>query len=249
MDSIIQKITSLQHPLVKHWVKLRKNRLYRYEKKSIFILGKKIVHEVCRQSPPTRVLITKESYQKIPSQETYLVTEAILKKISGVPAPEEIAAEVPMPPQGFLENAHYIVGLDGIRDPGNLGTILRSALALKWQGAFLLNNCCDPYNDKAIRAGKGATFRLPIQMGSWRDLEPLIKKKCLTPVVADLKGQDFSTVKKKRGLILFLGSESHGVSQEIKQHCRPVTIPISPAMESLNVSVAGGILMYFLIKS
>ena len=246
----MKKISSLQHTLVKHLVKLRKNRSYRYENKTVVIEGKKLVSEVCQKQKARYTLAVDESLvpKKVQAEESYLVSHDILRKISGVQTPEGVLAEVPIPPKSSLEGFRYLVAFDGISDPGNLGTLLRTALALGWEGAFILDNSCDPFNDKAVRAAKGATFRLPIRQGSWEELRALIKNNGLQPVAADLNGKNFDAFSSKEGLLLVLGSEAQGLSEEARECCEKITIPMSGKMESLNVSVAGGILMYILIN-
>ncbi|NGX42572.1 MAG: putative tRNA/rRNA methyltransferase [Chlamydiae bacterium] len=246
---MLRKISSLQHPVVKHLVQLRKSRGYRYEKGAVVVEGKKLVSEVCQKQKAMKLLATEESLfpPKVQANESYLVTEEILKKISGVKTPEGVLAEVPIPDNVTFKKCRYLIALDGISDPGNLGTLLRTALALGWEGAFILNNSCDPYNDKAIRSAKGATFRLPLQQRSWSQLGALVEKFALQPLCADLKGTNIKDFSPGDGILLVLGSEAHGLSEEAKSLCRKITIPMSGNMESLNVSVAGGILMYQLI--
>ena len=247
---IFQKISSLQHPLVKHLVKVRQSRSYRYENGTIVIEGKKLVGEVCLKQEALRILTVDESLigAGVKAKEGCLVTQEIMKKISGLQSPEGVLAEVEMPSESVLDGLRYIVAFDGIGDPGNLGTLLRTALALGWQGAFLFNNCCDPYNDKALRAAKGATFLLPMRQGSWEGVKALIEREKLLPVAADIEGENINDFSSENGIFLVLGSEARGLSAETQAFCRKLTIPMSGKMESLNVSVAGGILMHRLIR-
>lgn len=243
-------ITSLQHPLVKHLVKLRDNRNYRLEQKSAMIEGKTVIEEVCKHHRAKKLLVNEP--ESIPqdtfADEIIVVNDAILKKISGTqsfPSTDWIA-EVELPQYHSLHNLQWIVAFDGISDPGNLGTLLRTALALGWQGAYLLENSCDPFNDKALRSAKGATFRLPMASGNWENLKKIVKSNNLHPLIADIEGKSLSTVAHQRGILLVLGSEAHGPSPESLQMGEKVCIPMPGNMESLNVSVAGGILMYVL---
>lgn len=241
-------ITSLQHPLVKHLVKLRDNRHYRDTEKSVMIEGRAIVAEVCSKQPAKVLLTTTlESIPKnVLADEIVLINDAILQKISGVQSPDNLIAEVTMPTHHSMKGLQWVIAFDGISDPGNLGTLLRTALALGWQGAFLLDNSCDPFNDKALRAAKGATFRLPMTMGNWKQLKEVITLNHLKAFVADTTGVSLSTVAKQDSILLVLGSEAHGPSQESLALCEKICIPMPGEMESLNVAVAGGILMYLL---
>lgn len=247
---IKREITSLQHELVKHLVRLRQNRAYREEHQSVLISGLKIVSEVCQQQRAKRLITCDES--SIPAgmlcDEILVVNEAIMQKISGLAQPEGLLAEVVMPKTDLQvgKSLQYLIACDGINDPGNLGNLLRTALALGWQGVFLLGDCCDPFNDKALRAAKGATFRLPLLSGSWEDLNKLIQENQLQPWVADLEGTPLAQIGEQAGVLLVLSNEAHGVSKEAAQICQKVTIPMPGKMESLNVSSAGAILMYVL---
>lgn len=241
------KIASLQHPLVKHLVKLRKDQDYRQEQDSVVIEGVKLVQEV--HSSIKKIIYVEKFYQPTePFQEEWVVTEEIMNKISGMTSPEGVMAEVTRPPFSSLKNKKLLVALDGINDPGNMGTILRTALALGWEGVYILHNSCDPYNEKVLRAARGAHFRLPIRIGSEKELFELIEQNQLDPWAADLTGQKPEDISSKKGKMLILGNEAHGVSDSIKCHCSKVSITMPGDMESLNVAVAAGILMYELKK-
>lgn len=239
-------ITSLQHALVKHLVKLRLDHDYRYEQQMVVMEGIKPIQEI---TGPIKRLIYTESYPppQIKADEEWVVTETLMKKISGMTSSEGVMAEVPMPPFASLMGLRYILALDGINDPGNLGTLLRTALALGWEGIYLLPTSCDPYNEKAIRAARGAQFKCPLRIGTVEQLKDLIKDNHLKPFVADLEGQAPEQISHSaEGLLLVLGNEAHGASVAIKQICSKVTIRMPGEMESLNVAIAGGILMYVL---
>ena len=111
---------------------------------------------------------------------------------------------------------------------------------------FLLDGCCDPYNDKALRSARGATFRIPIASGHWEQLDKIIAANKMTPFVADLQGKSLSTLDGVKAPLLIMGNESRGVSAESCKRSQAITIPMAGKMESLNVSVAGGIIMYAL---
>jgi len=245
---IPKKIASLQHPLVKHLVNLRNKKSYRQEQKSVLISGKKMIEELGNKHLFKKIII-EEGYEtsSFRAEEVWIVTEEMLKKITGVEHPEGIAAEMGIPKNASLEGKNKILVLDGVSDPGNLGTLLRTALALNWDGIFITENSVDPFNDKALRAGKGATFEIPIVEGSWQELETLMKKGNFTVVIADKEGSDIKNTKLIGPLMLVLGNETRGVSEKAKQSYTRVSIPMNPSMESLNVAIAGAILMHELL--
>jgi TrmH family RNA methyltransferase len=241
-------ITSLQNPIVKRLVKLRTDQQYRYAENSVIIEGIKPIQEVCKEHPAQILVVTHES--KIPEgidvKQLYLVNDAIMHKISGMQSPEGMIAEVAMPQPSSLEKCRTVIALDRVNDPANMGTLLRTALALGWEGAFILNDSCDPYNEKALRAARGATFRLPMRKGSWKELQQLAIANQWEPLVADIDGNDPKALLKCEKRLLILGNEAQGASVEAIAFCRKIAIPMSGKMESLNVAVAGGILMYLL---
>lgn len=245
----MRRITSVQHPLVKHLVKLRQNRDYRYDHQGVMVEGVKPVHEVCSHLKPTLLIAWDETLFPLGhADECYvLVNRQVMEKISGMQSPEGLVAEIPMPKPASLKGKKRILALDGVSDPGNVGTLLRTALALGWEGAFLLGEGCDPFNDKAMRAARGATFRLPLAWGSWDILKKLIVEEGLKPLAADFGGEEPGPMT-KQGVVLVLGNEAMGVSDTARKLCQPVTISMPGEMESLNVAVAGGILMFALVR-
>jgi len=249
----MKTITSLQHPLVKHFVRLRDKRAYRESQQAVVVEGIKIIEELCL-TQSAQIIIMTEAYKQredFLSDERILVSEAVMKKISGVETPEGIVAQVAMPAVdpclGQLSGKKFIVVLDGVSDPGNMGSLLRTALALGWEGVFITSGSCDPFNDKALRAAKGATFRLPIAIGSWDRLNAILVNEEFCAIVADIEGDFPEMLTAEKKIALILGNEATGASENAKQRFPKITIPMTDAMESLNVAVAGAILM-FLIK-
>ncbi len=247
----MKRITSAQHLLVKHLVKVREERSYRHQNKSVVVVGNKLVEEMCERFPASAIkcLLVIEGYAppNIACEEIIEVPEAIMKKIAGVVAPEPLLAEVAMPAPADLSGKKFILVMDGIADPGNMGTLLRTALALGWQGAWIMNNCVDPYNDKVLRAARGATFRLPFRMGEWEDLIEFTAKNKLQLLAADLEGASPAAIGAGGPKALVLSNEAQGLSVEARAYCKQVTVPMKGDVESLNVAIAGGILMYCLI--
>ena len=209
------------------------------EKNHLFLEGKKILFEY--RGPITTLVTTQNSPipKHLSPQTLIYTTEEVIKKISGIPSPEPYLAEIPLPKEESLEGQQRLLALDGVQDPGNLGTLLRTALAFGFEGVFLLN-ATDPFSPKALRASKGAIFHLPFRQGSEKELLDLIKTNQLTPYVADTKGTSASF---EAPLVLILGNEAHGPSETLKMEGTLVSVPMHSQTESLNVAVAGGILM------
>jgi RNA methyltransferase, TrmH family len=241
-----RSITSLHHPLVKHMVKLRTDSTYRKEQKLLVFEGVKPIAEL---SPFFTQLFYTPSYaaqaSSLPGKK-WQITDAILKKIAGTSSPEGMIAEIPMPPYVLLDKQRLVLALDGIGDPGNLGTLLRTALAFGWETVYFLPGCCDPFNDKALRSARGAHFKLTLAYGTGEELKQWAEKRKAKTLIADLGGKPPEKIAETSPRLLVLGNEAHGASGAIRAFCEPVTIPMPGEMESLNVAVAGGILLYLL---
>ena len=190
------EITSLQHPIVKHFVKLRNSRAFRKEQKSALIVGTKLVLELSSHTQLKTLFIENGAEQPpVKAAHIYYVTPEILKKITGLEQPEPYAAEVELPKPADLSQKKFLLALDGIADPGNLGTLIRTAYALGWDGIFICEGSADPFNDKALRAAKGATFHIPLSEGSFGELDQLIEKSNLSVYIADMDGQSVRSSK------------------------------------------------------
>jgi TrmH family RNA methyltransferase len=237
------KITSAQHPIVKRFVKLCQDKSFRREEKSVVIVGGRLVKEIsCHFKLKT--LIIDHAFPEVSAEKTFLATPEVLKKITSLAKPDGVAAEIDLPEQKTLNGKKFLLVLDRISDPGNLGTLLRTALALGWEGVFLTPHAADPFNDKALRAAKGACFFLPIHEGTYEELDLLIKEENMTVYVADLEGKPLHSLEVRPPLALILGNESQGPSSWAKQHGSALSIPMGDTVESLNVASAGAILMY-----
>ncbi len=231
-----QVITSMDNSLVKDLVKLRTSAKSRREKKQLLLVGRKLCDEAI---DPLLIVVSDPSITDLPCK---IVAPHVMKKITGLEAPDGIAAVVAVPEWKQPSQFSRLLILDGVADPGNMGTLLRTALALGWDGAFLVGDCCDPFNDKALRASRGAPLRLPTWTLTWDEAEQHLKG--LTKIVADVTGEGPKGLSGPMALIL--GNEGHGPSPQALKNARKVSIPMSGKMESLNVSIAGGILMHLM---
>ena len=160
--------------------------------------------------------------------------------------------------------------LEGVQDPGNLGTLLRCAAAFGWDAVWLLPGCCDPFNDKALRASRGAALRVPLAAGELQELLAVVKQHNLLLLAAEPESEDCccqpqqqehgisvwcssagvpyycSIHSNDNRVCLVLGTEGAGLSNAVLQYATPVAVPMHGGMESLNVAVAGSILMFAL---
>jgi TrmH family RNA methyltransferase len=238
---LAKEISSLQHPIVKKCVKLRTSKKARYENRQLLLTGSKLIEEAKSVD-----LLFTINWDPISCQaaERYLVTKEVLKKITGQMGPEPYAALVPMPNFHNLHGKKRLLALDKVTDPGNVGSLIRTAFGLGFEGIFLVEGCADPFNEKVLRSAMGAALRFPIQQGSLSELLYLAAD--YTPLIADMGGTCIAEVQKPKSPLLILGSESHGVSEELKGTFPHISIPIQ-GVESLNVSAAGAIILYHLV--
>jgi TrmH family RNA methyltransferase len=227
---------------VKRLVKLRDDKAFRSQEKSVVIVGEALVRDVAAHLP-LKTLISAQPFS-LSAQESYIGSPDVLKKIITLETEDLVAAEVALPPPNSLEKKKKIIVLDALADPGNVGTILRTALGLGWDGAFLTPHTADPFNDKALRAARGAPLFLPLRQGSWAELEQLVRSNNMAVYVADIGGKNLSSAVFKAPLALILGHETKGPSPAAKKIGQPVSIPMTDKMESLNVASAAAILMY-----
>lgn len=280
----VKSITSTSNPFVKHCVKLRLSSSYRHLHGSVLVVGAILVREIygfykmLQDRPIIECLLVLDNShipEEIddPSVHIIRVNSVVMSKLSGVQstASVDFIALVRFPTtfhvasnnlheedcRKWFSFPHRILVLDGIQDPGNLGTLLRSATAFGWGGVLLLPGCCDPFNEKALRASRGACFQIQIITGNWTHIETLRKEfqmKMLAghPSIGDTPNPALKLSKEladslaELPLCLVLGSEGTGLSENSKSSCELMSIPMAGEFESLNVSVAGGIFMYML---
>ena len=244
---VAKEISSLQHPLVKRALRLRQQREAREEEERVLIIGRKLILDLA-PAWPLEILFYTGPAPDIAAFETIRVSSAILKKITGLPEPDGWAAIVRRPAEQALDQKDYLLILDAVSDPGNLGTLFRTALGLGWQGVWLTPGCADPFNDKALRAAQGATFRLPFERVFPEKIIDWANRRKASLFVADLKGSLPDQCERRSPLALVLGNEGQGPGTWTKSLVLRVTIPTS-AVESLNVASAGAILLYALRPS
>jgi len=235
-----KKIMSLQHPQVLRWAKLLKNRSYREECESVIVTGKSLVYELAKDLKLKSLMTVGEC--DFPASSHFLVTDSILKKITGLQSSDGFAAEIAMPKPSDLSACKSLLVLDQIADPGNLGTLFRTAFALGWEGVAMTPGTVDLFNDKAIRAAKGATFRLPFCTVA----TDILKTWNFAFYVADIEGKSLSSCSFTPPFALVLSNEARGPKDWTFQK---ISIPMQKGAESLNVAQAGAILLYEMRRS
>ena len=188
-------------------------------------------------------------------REIFILSNQDMKKLTDTKTPQGIFAVVSKKEftldKDFLKKVTMLVGLDNIRDPGNLGTIIRTADAVGTNGILLSTGCVELYNPKVIRSTMGSVFHLPvIDRLELKDVIPELKSSGFKIFASEVReGEDFTKIKYPEKICLLIGSEATGISKEILGLAdERIKIPIYGKAESLNASVATGILLYEIIR-
>lgn len=170
------------------------------------------------------------------------VTESVLKSFADTVTPYGIAAVVKMPSSEYVAPSGNAILLDGVADPGNVGTIIRTAAAANFHDVYLLE-CAEAYSPKVIRASLGGIFRVRVHEVDIERAMTLVNEGEGT--VLDMGGENLLTSKLPSPALLIAGSEAHGVRECIKRAAKRIfALPMSNGVESLNVAVAAAIAMY-----
>lgn len=172
------------------------------------------------------------------------VAPQIMRDLSDTETPPGVISIFPTPSAPLPPQPRQVLILDNIRDPGNLGTILRTAAAAGVEGVLLSPGCADAYNPKTLRAGMGAHFRIPALEASWTRIAVYCRP--LTVLLADMDGDAaYDAVDWTGRWALIIGSEAHGASPEAETLAsRRVYIPMHAATESLNAAAAAAVILF-----
>lgn len=168
-------------------------------------------------------------------------------------SPQGVIAIGEIPTHGFdtisSDWKGTILILDAVQDPGNVGTILRTAAALGVTATVAMPGTVDLWNAKVVRSGMGAHFKHPTFVGTWSELDSFQRGTGLEVFAADASGTDVASVRPGSRVALVVGNEGAGLSADARSRAsRVVSLPIQPGVESLNVAVATGILLYALAR-
>ena len=233
------KITSLNNPKVVFWAKLKMKK-YRDIEHLFIVESEHLVTEALKKGIVKEIITTEEKEYEVP---TYNVSTEIMKRISTLITPSKIMAVCEyLMPDDIKGN---ILLLDHIQDPGNLGTIIRSAVAFNFSTIIVSEDTVDFYNDKVIRSSEGMIFNINLVKDDLLSIIPVLKEKGYKIYGTDVKkGKNIKTIDNKQCAII-IGSEGKGMSIEVKELCDDfMYINMSKTCESLNAAVASSIIMY-----
>lgn len=249
-------LTSLTNPKIK-LVRSLSRRRAREEAKQFVIEGVRLIEEAVGAGvAPALVFFTMSAQgdrrarillEKIgkSTREVHEVSDAVMKEIASTETPQGILAVAPFPEVAVSSQPSFVLILDSLRDPGNLGAILRSARAAGVDSVLLAPGSVDPYNDKVVRAAMGAHFQLPIRSASWDEIGGAVRN-ILRVYLADAHGSFvYSDADWSRPLALIVGGEAEGASEPARKIATArVRIPMHGDAESLNAAMAATVLMF-----
>ena len=246
-----EKISSRKNPLLQQVKKLLSSRKER-EKAVLFVSdGIKLLEEAVKFESGLHTVILSEGVDATVPEGVRLVRvpEDVMASISPMEAPQGALFLCRLPEKtAFVPQAGMLL-LDGIQDPGNIGTILRTADALEVP-VVLLEGCADPYSHKVVRSSMGAVFRTKVVQSTWAEVQTACKAAgipiavtALSDRASDIRNADLTK------MAVVIGSEGRGVRQEILESAdAELIIPMNPRCESLNAAIAATICMWQMKK-
>ena len=243
-------VTSRQNSAVQHVKKLASNRKYRRETGEFLCEGPKMWAEAMEHGWVVSALLTSEEdllrqYEGMAAR-CVLVTPELLSYAADTETPQKMIFTCRMPEQAEQLSGDRFLVLDGVQDPGNVGTIWRTADAFGADGLILLPGCADPWSPKVVRSTMGACFRLPVQSCTLEDLCDLLSERNIPLYATALREDtlDIRTADLKRAAVV-IGSEGRGVSESVLERCeQTIKIPMRERCESLNAAMAAGIVLW-----
>lgn len=253
----MEKITSVKNPLVRDMRGL-KERKAREASGRFLVEGEVMIREALKCGLKIHDVLADEASSEFAEELVHqadricLAPRSILETVCDTRTPQGICAVFEMPkPKSPAVAPDRIVAMDGVQDPGNVGTIWRTADAAGFQGILFGDGCADPLSPKVQRSAMGSGFRIPFMMSECLSETLLaLRNRGYAVIVSDLSGCDFysrSDVGKK--FVLIIGNETRGVSDAVRSTAdMRVKLPMRGGAESLNAAVAAGIMMYELMR-
>ena len=235
------KITSVNNDLIKETAKLLKGSKHRDEAGLFVIEGNKGIEEALNAGVEIVHIFSIEGFEN--NQKRIEVTEAVISKISDAKTPPKAIAVAKQLSPKWSDKFKKVILLEGIKDPGNLGTILRTASAFNMDAVILYGDTVDLYNPKTVRSAVGNLWKIPVfKFDDLKIFEDFERVATLPDGKSTVRLSDY--IPKEKVLIMF-GSEADGLSDELKSFAtKNVTIEMSDNVESLNLSVSAAIVMY-----
>lgn len=244
---IEERITSRKNPFLQQVKKMLSSKKAREEAGSFVADGTKLLQEACLYSSGLHTVILSDGVNvSVPENVRVVrVPGDVMESISPMASPQGALFLCRFPERTAFVPSRGMLVLDGIQDPGNLGTMLRTADALDIP-VVLLEGCADPYSHKVVRASMGAVFRKKVVQATWEEVKAACDIAGIPIGVTALsdRAEDIRKAEVKN-MAVVIGSEGQGVRREILQSAdAELIIPMNPHCESLNAAVAATIVMW-----
>ena len=245
---MIERITSKTNPYIKHLKRLRTDRGYRYAQRCYLADGEKLLSEALRWNTPLSAVIVQDGtvLPRLPETVRVItVPETLMRDISRMDTPQGILTVCRMPEPASLCIEKGCLILDCIQDPGNVGTILRTADALDVP-VILSDGCADPFGEKTVRATMGVPFRTKIVQAPKEQIIAACRAAGVPIIAAALsdRAEDLRSLPLRDAAVV-IGSEGKGVCADyLTAASAEAVIPMSDRCESLNAAVAAAIVMW-----
>ena len=252
-------ITSTHNPKLKLIRALQGRAKERRDAGAFVAEGIRLVEEAYSANWPFRFILYDEVLNERGSSlvenlksrgvDCEMVSTSLMKSLSETENPQGILAvlndtQLPIP-----DSLNFVLIPDQIRDPGNLGTLLRTAIAAGVQAILLPPETTDAFAPKVVRSGMGAHFHLPIHSMNWEEIEKMLQVAGLKVFIADMDGQSCWETDLRQPIALIIGGEADGVSEFARKLANTkISIPMSGNIESLNAGVAGSVLMFEVVR-
>ncbi len=243
---MVTVITSKQNAGIKRIASLKEKK-YRNLYGEYLVEGIKSVKEAVLYGQNVSVIIgVKEVVDILPpcGADIIVTDEKIIEYLSDTKTPQGVLAVIKIPENAQKSPKNNCVILDGVQDPGNLGTIIRTCAALGIKDLFLCS-CADPYSPKVVRSSMSGIFSVNVIEGTREEIASLTKD--LNVVIADMNGENVFKARVKEPYALVIGNEANGVSEFFKSKAdKVISLPMKNTVESLNAAVAFSVIAYTL---
>lgn len=242
-------ITSVTNARVKYVRRLQSDSRFRQAEGMFAVEGTRWLRELAQRGQPAAFVLCTPAWQAQVGDMTlpgpvWVVSEEVMTEVSDVTTPPGVLAVAPMPQLAWPARLTWGLILDNVRNPGNLGTILRAAAGAGVEGVLLTPGCVDAYNPKVLRGGMGAHLRLPVVRLGWEGIAERTRGVAVWLAAADGE-RSYSGVDWRQPSALIIGSEAEGGGQEAARLATGrVAIPLAAATESLNAALAAGIILF-----
>lgn len=252
----MEKITSRENAKIKYACRLASSGAFRRSEGKFLAEGRKLCPELCRGAALETLFCTEAALEKCPELaglpgEHYLVEDHVADKLADVGTHQGVFGifRTPVHTLDETKTGGRYLALERVQDPGNVGTLLRSAAAFGFDGVLLSDGCASVFAPKTLRASMGAAVRVPVmEVGAMSAAIAALRAKNITCLAAALyQSQPLSAARPgyPGGVCVVIGSEGQGLTEETIAACSgTVRIPMTDRVESLNAGIAGSILLW-----